>query len=327
MSLASMSELVHELDLPELESISEVELASDFMPAAIAGLSDGDMTVINIDPSSDPEKVKFYGGDLFNNGLVAQRMRQAAIATANRPGPVYSFQALASDYCNLPGSPFYHSEISEQAVKIYPEILSVDDNPIALRKAPECVVDYTACLSSRSLLRDQIGFVEAGQRPFAYVGITRMHFTNLMLMNSYDRNFGTGIADTMIQQRFYMGREDGIASASDEIISAQTAAGGPVEIADIIICNGGQHTTREELERGTANAYTITKDEGLFIIRAFAKPSIEEIGTDEIAEWAFEAGFKEQTALEYEGEVHSVGAALLRAQAAERTLKTIVLAK
>lgn len=323
----TFDEFVAELDLPELKGMGTEEVATNFMPAAVAGLSDGDLVVIHPEPYTDADKIRLYGEYAFNHGLVAQRINKAAIATANRPNAVRAFQRLVADYCNMSQSPFYHSDMTEQNIKIYPEVVEIDGNIITLRQTPGCIVDYTACLSSRSILRNQIDFIKTSHRPFAYVALTRMHFTDLMLMSSYDRTFGHGVGNTMVDNKLYIGREDGIASATDEMIALQGAAGAPVNIADIILCNGGQHTTREDLQRGAENAFTLAKDEGLFIIRAFAKPSADEIGTDEIAEWAFEAGFKEQTALDYEASAHSVGAAVLKPQEIERAIKTLVLAK
>jgi len=320
-----MSKLADQIGIPEIATIGEDELIESFLPASVAGLSDGDM-VVHHSEYFDETKIRFYGRTIFNGALVANKIHETAMANGREPTSIYFFQALAAQYCDAPNSPFVEP-LTKSSVQILPEIITIDDNPLAIPRVPNLVLDYTACLSSRSLIKDQIDFVQRGFRPFTFTPITRLHFTNRLLMQAYDKNAGEGAANLFIENRLYIGREDGIASATDEMIQLQTEHGARSDIADVIICNGDQHTTEEDLKTGAKNAYTLIKEAGMFVIRAFAKPSSTEIGTDQIADWAFEAGFEEKEVLEYYSAIHSPGAAILRPQAGVREIKTIILTK
>lgn len=320
-----MRELAPEIGLPELAEMDEREFVNDFIFAAVIGLSDGDIVATH-PPYEDAERIRRYGETMFHEGVVAPALRDAAVSAANRPGALFSFQELVAEFASRPKNPFEESRTS-LSIRLHPEALVIDDHPIMFSSLPCVVIDYTASLSSRSVIADQLDFVEKGQMPFAYVPITTMHFTDRMLMHEYDRVHGPGIANQMIAARRYISRNDGIASATKEMIAVQSAAGVTTEIADVIICNGGQHRTREDLVSGARSASRLLKETGLFVIRAFAKPAGDEIGTDEVMAHALESGFKEQPVLETRLKSFSPGYAQQYGHDEEREIKTVVLTR
>ncbi|CAN5707103.1 hypothetical protein BH23PAT2_BH23PAT2_01230 [soil metagenome] len=318
-----MGELAEQIGLPELAQIDQEETANNFMPAVLTGLSDGDMVIMH-QHYSDSHNRRLYGEFNFNDGAVARHVLEAALENGRQPSPILHFQDFAADYYDHPENRM--SLQSASVVRIYPEAAIVDDNPLMLPHQPQLVIDYGACLTSRSFIEDQMDFIKNGKPPFAFTPITRLPFINKVLMQTYDKLFGPGVTSVAVENRVFIGREDGISSATDEIIESQQAAGDSEEVADIISCTGIQHTNQENLVRGIANAYKILREAGMFIIRAYAKPAVDEIGTDELAEHAFESGFREQARLEYSAVSHNLGALAL-GQWPTREMKTIVLTK
>jgi hypothetical protein len=146
-------------------------------------------------------------------------------------------------------------------------------------------------------------------------------------MKSYDVEYGEGTSSLMIDQGVYYGREDGVASASNELIRAQKSNNAPVEVADIVLCTGAQHTTSDELKVGIKNAHAFLKEDGLLVLRALSRPAAAELGTDEIAGWAYEAGFNEKDAISFDSDLMQIGSLLLSGHYGEREVRTKVLKK
>lgn len=325
MRKVAVGDVGEQIGLPELADIDHEEIVREFSPAAIAGFADGDI-VIQHEQFTDPQQVKLYGQAIFNLGEVAKRLHDASVETAEEPGLVRDLQSFMAQTFSISSS-MYDRTNGGLSVMVYPGAIEVDDTPIVLNRVPETVVEFGACLSSRSVIRDQLAFRTAGEGIFRYVPITRNHFTNQVLLNDYDRMLD-GLSERMIERGLFIGREDGIARATDEIISAQDAAGAPSDIADLIICTGGQHTTEADLKRGAENAIKILKDDGLFVIRALARPAADEIGADQIADWAFESGFEQGDMYEYPAHTHfNLGGALVTGSSPIRDVKTLLLSK
>ena len=326
MSEILWSELMERCGLPELADISQDEMADYFMPAAVAGLADGDVAGIHLKPL-DGRLADLYGQKTLNEGRVAKAIFKTAIENGMQPGPIYDFQGFAADYYSDPGSPFRPGSGIGSPIRIYPEALTVDDNPIALPRQPEAVVDYAACLTSRSYLRDQMDFVGRTRQTFVYAPLTRLHFTNRALMMNYDVQLGEGVTQAFVNNRLYIGREDGIGAATDDMIQAQEANNAPVDAVDIVLCNSAQHTTAKELRHGMRNAHRLLKEGGMLIIRSLARPAADEIGTDQIAGWAYDGGFQEGTFIQYSAVHRSLGTMILTGHYEDRDIKTLVLAK
>lgn len=320
----NMSEVVGQLGLEELENIRPEELAANFMPAAVIGLADGDLFVMH-EPYTGLE-AELYGESHYSEGKVAQVMLRAALKNGMTPGPLYDFQGYAAAYFTIEGSPF-SQEIPVNAVRIFPGAMVIDNQPVPLERRPSLVIDYGACLNGRSYLGDQMNFVAQGKRPFGYSPLTRLHFTNRVLVSTYDAHYRAGLSEMFIDNQLYIGREDGIGAATDELIQGQREHGAPTEVADIVIANGSQHTTAEDLQRGVANAHTILKQGGMLVIRSLAQPGADEIGTKRIAEWAFEAGFSESSTKQFEAHLLNVGSLMMTGHFGERAIQTLVITK
>lgn len=126
---ANLPELAQQIGLGELASISRQEVATNFMPAAIAGLADGDMVIMH--PEYAGRMAELYGQNHYGDGLVAQAILRVALENGMDPGNVYDFQGFAADYFTQPGSPF-DGQRHASAVQIHPEAVVIDGNPLAL---------------------------------------------------------------------------------------------------------------------------------------------------------------------------------------------------
>ena len=320
----NLPQLVTDLGFAELAKIQVKDIATDFMPASVAGLADGDLAILHAEYTG--RKAELYGESNFSDGQIAQAVHRAAIANGMRPGPIYNFQTFASEYFTNPEGP-YAQEREASTIRIRPDVMTIDDNPLVPARRPQLVIDYAACLTGRSYLADQAGFLLRGIRPFSYSPLMRLHFTNQVLLNTYDELFGAGSLQAVVTNQLYIGREDGVTSATNEILRAQSAAGARTDVADIVLVTGAQHSTREDLMPGMANAHDLLREAGMLVIRSLARPAAAEIGTDEIASWAYEAGFEERHAIRYEAALHKMGSLLVSGHFGDREIQTVVLKK
>lgn len=322
MNTPDLIQVAEQVGLEEGELVN-IEAQRVFVAASMAGLSDEDLVVLH-EPYDEDRKVQLYGYTAYNEGSVAQDVARLALENGMQPGPVYDFQNLVAQFYDHAVEP---QQETPSTVRVFPEAVIVDKNPLLLRRHPDVVVEYAACLTSRSLIGDQLNFVTMGARPFTYTPITRLHFANRVLMQTYDILVGPGTANAVINDRLYIGREDGVKDATNEMIALQGAFGTEVAIADVVIASGEQHTTPDDLKAGAENAYALTREDGIFIIRGFARPATDEVGTDRIVGWALDAGFREERTLTYTGATHNLGRLVLTGDANPREVKTVVLTK
>ena len=316
---------MQQVGLEELANISQVDLATDFMPSAVAGLADGDIAVFH-EPYYD-KQAELYGENHYGDGRVAKAIARTAIENGMAPGLIYDFQDFAVGYATASNSPVKIT-LPVSAVRIYQDAVTIDGNPLIIARTPSVILDYGACLTGRSYITDQMRFAKVHhQRPFTYSPLTRLHFTNEALIKTYDANYGLGTANLMIENQLYIGREDGVANATNEIIRAQTAHGATAEIADIVLCTSSRHTAAADLKLGIRNARSLLKEGGLLIVRSLAYPAADELGTDVISGWAYEAGFEEKKALHYEAGLDKIGTLLLTGHFGEREIHSVVFTK
>lgn len=324
MPAIDISELGKQIGLPELADASYEDIENDVVNAAIAGFADSDLMLLH--PPYEGQKAELYGFTQYNQGRVARTMGKAAIENGPTPGILYDFQSYTAARLTQPRGPF---EASRElgAVRIYSEAITIDENPLALPRKPTLVFDYGACLTSRSYIADQRKILERHQRPFTYLPITRSHFMNQVLLNTYDTDYGPGTAEAMVRNQLYIGQENGVGPATSEIVENQRAHKIPTEVADIILAIGARHISSESMECGIKNAHTLLKEGGMLVIRAAANPASHEVGAQKIADWAFESGFQEKNEIRYQAKLDVIRTALTTGTFGQSTLQTIVLAK
>lgn len=319
----NFTELAREVGLDEVGNIEQQEVANYFMPAAVVGLADGDL--VGLHPAVDNKRLEgLYGYLSFGEGNVAQKVLAAAIANAEAPGIVHDFQTFADEYFSDPRSPFDIAS-GPSSIRIYPDGLEIDGTPLVLTEPPQTVIEYGSCLMSRSLVGDQVNFLRRDKRPFAYVPVARTHFTNSVIMREYDRRLGAGAAAMMIDNHLYTGREDGVESATNEMVEMQTRYTGSCDIADVIVCAGIQHSTPEDIKAGINNAGRLIKQGGVLVVRSYAQPAADELGTEQIIDWAYDSGFPEN-GVQFSATYQSLGHTVQTGRQS-REMKAVVLTR
>lgn len=321
MEALKMSEVANQTGLSELGSIKREELG-DFMFAAVTGLSDGDITLIH--PHYEGFLADMYGPDTYNDGRVAKQMLATALSNRRNNTPIYQFQTFAATF--LTESRDLRTETTP-ATRVYPEAVVIDSSSIALERPPEMIIDYGACLVSRSLIDDQMEFIGQGRQPFQYVPITNLPFMNQAMLQSYSRHLGSNGASLAIENRLYTGLEDGVANGTAEIIDAQQRNGATTEVADIVLCNTGDHLGAEQLLAGIKNAIVLLKEGGMLVVRLPEEEPLGGLSADQAAEAAVDAGFSAREILQHKEVSHNLGRALVTGNFDPRIIKTVVLKK
>jgi len=324
MSQPITGEMLGEQIGMDLSPLKNAEFMNDFMPAAITGLCDGDVVSPHF-PYTD-RQAEWYGKVVYNKGRVAQAVAQAAIANGMRPGVMRDFQNYAAEVFAL-GRDLGMDPGGRSAIRIHGEAVTIDDEAFALARPPEVVVDYGACLTGRSYINDQAAMIDRQSRPFIYMPITRTPFMAEVITTRYEQIYGPGARRAFINKGLYIVRQDGVGTASEVLLESRRLHNQPSETADVILAVHAQHTEADDLKRAVTNAYPLLKQDGMFIIRGMARASEHtEATADDIAGWAFDAGFKERDALRYDKVNVNLGAALVGEEVARHT-KTVVLTK
>jgi hypothetical protein len=176
-----------------------------------------------------------------------------------------------------------------------------------LDRAPQTVLHYGPSVQGRYHIDTQVRMLQRGVRPFSYMPIARGAFVNSFLMKYLDARmeqaFGEpGLVKQLIAKQLYLGREDGISSATDEIIRAQKANGAPYDIFDLVISSGLYGLPHDELAKGMENAYKVLRTGGALALRhPVPKVTPTAIGGHEALSMAKEAGFKvDEANVQYE---------------------------
>ena len=319
----NLHELITKVGLAEIDNVDTLEGLRDFLPAAICGLADGD--IVSLHGPYTGEAAILYGETAYHDSLVAKAVGRAAIKNGIEPGVIYDFGKYAADFTVQMRKPSTKDKPS--AIRILPHVVVVDDNPIVLRKPPEIVIEYGACITSRSHLTDQLQFPEQDAKPFVYVPVTTGNFMNQVLIGTYNSLHGDGTSEKMIGDRFYVGQEEGVAVATDEMIKAQATYGARLDIADLILCANTHHMTTHDVETGITNAATLLSEEGLLVIRGLARPADSVIGIEEMVAMADQAGFNIGRANRYKADLSVFGAPLLSGHFDNGVTETVVLTK
>ncbi len=322
--ILSIDRLARQIGLEELATISQEEMEAHFLPAAVTGLSDKDIELWH-NPFTG-RKAELYGEKSFGTGLVAQNIARTAIANGTSPGPLYDFQVLAAQRFTEPGCPWDPRD-TQSAVRISHDFVTIDDNLLGLARAPAFVFDFGAGLNGRIHISDQIKLIEQGRRPFVYSPLSRLPFINQTLGRTYEASYGSEAAEAIKRKKLYLGRENGIAAATDEIVKTLRTRKAMVDIADIVLVTGAQHAALADIQHGIENAFPLLKEGGMLVLRALARPALTELGTDEIAGWAYNAGFPEKNAIHYEPTYDRVGPQEQSGHFGTREMKTVVLTK
>jgi hypothetical protein len=244
------------------------------------------------------------------------------------------FQELAAEYFYSPDSAFrYHG--SRGAVNIYPDALKIDGHYIPLARRPRSVIELSACINSRSILSDQVGFIDNGEdgAPFTYMGFTRNRFAYEVLKMSYDYIRVRDVmpnryrAHMMRQSAFFAGGAGPMVNAIDFIDCAIAEDKMRIESSDVVVATGAAHTTAGDMYYGVSRAYNMLREDGRLIVRGLAFPAADEVGTDQMADWAHESGFDPKRTLLFSPTLAKSVALMTRGRNDNRSVKSAIFHK
>lgn len=297
------------------------------MEAAAAEFTDGEI-IITHTTTEDPVVREHFGATVFNEGVFGGRLRQAfegedrdlvghvdgllrlaAIAMAKNavsgPLPLPDVQNVAIRREGpVTGDEFMRAVMAGRPAPlgIIKPLVIFDHTAEALAYDPGVIVDYGAGLQGRHYIDQQYADIMQGKRlPYVYVPIVKGPFINEFLQQYWLEKLGqqyAGLFNDSIQGRIYIGREDGIAAATNEIIAETKRGVGSAAIADLVVASGIQKAAYQEVETGITNAYELLRPNGSLLVRAPVEDGVEE---DEVSGWemyrmALDAGFERDKA-------------------------------
>jgi len=319
--------LMPELGFPELATMKEdSKKSADVLTASIVGLSMGDFIILH-EEYINPDDIKLFGRTDYRDGAVASTIRDASIDCdpLDPNAEMYRFQVVLAEFFTSPNCP-YPADLTS-TIRVKNDRVEVDDIFVPLNNFPEVVVEYGACLYSRSRILDQFSCLESIGKTFSWLPIYRNHFTNKVVSSGYDTMIGLGTRETMFDKKYYIGREDGVEAATDAIINDQKTNNAPVDIVDVILSVGLEHMTERDTTIGISNATTILRDSGVCIVRGATSPVEDELGIDELVDIAKMNGLTIATSFGYQTTSHLDVKGLLNGKNPMRQVKTVALKK
>jgi hypothetical protein len=290
----------------------------NLVTAAKVGFSDGDVEVLHELFTADFDR-EHFGEINYSDGTVANALGSAALYRDpyDTSADIYGFQEFIANLITEeqkrdPSSQFGGAR---STVSIHSDSVVVDERfLLPLLTPPSAVLELGACLSSRSIIDDQLRMATINRGAFTYVPLTRNHFVNRMLVSQYDRRVGDGASHTALRNRLYIGREDGSALSTQAIINDQEAHGAPTDIIDLALCVGLQHMSHEDIFDSLPRMKQLLRPTGKLIVRALEKPSSHEVGFGQIAEAIQDNGLVLSESIGYNSNDHMDVHALLKGE-------------
>lgn len=305
--------------LPQDYQTPEI-LSSNLTPCIAATFSDGELD-IRRPREEDPVLQEYFGVVSYREGVFGQRVR--ALLEGGNPtlqhqadrlirycAKVIAHQVVQGDMA-LPsqqnvmihtGAPLqtqdrlrgviFGLEIASSSVG---PAIEFDEHSIALRQSPRLVIDYGPGLQGRFHIDRQLVDLQVGHPPYTYLAFGKGPFINQFLQQYWAEqlNYDQGLIDYTMG-RLYIGREDGIAAASNELAAGQLQHTGSTEVADIVIASGIYTAGHDEMQTGIDNAYKLLRPGGILLTRAPKAVDLEapdDVSAEETADMAFRAGF------------------------------------
>ena len=131
------------------------------------------------------------------------------------------------------------------------------------------IVDIGPGVSGRQFIELQASLLDQGQI-FQYLAISNGPFVSQFLLeygkHVFNRNPKLqGIFDRIMEQGYFIGREDGFSSAFAELLSTPQPSGRH-DFADVVICNGLGGVDGEELRDGLSQVHRLVKPGGHLLL-------------------------------------------------------------
>lgn len=263
------------------------------MRASITGFADGDVSLGH--KPYEGTRAELYGEHKYEHGRVAQVMGAAALRNAQKDKtPIYDFQTIAARYAIDPLGPMKPFLNTRSQFALTSHTLAFQREVVLQAQKPfETVMEYGACMISRSLVQDQITTHMQSKNGFVFAPLMRNHFLNAYLMEEYDRLLGPEAA-RQAMGRAYMPREDGVAAATDSYVQLCDAFDAPTETADLILLRETDHLSSEDFDMGIQYAPRLLKQGGAFVMALYSgRQQCDNVRQDMLYDQLISAGFEE----------------------------------
>lgn len=319
------------------ERVTQEYVTRYMLPSIEATFCDGEVMVPH-PVEEDSLNREYFGETIYNEGAFGTRLRELFdgedIAMRGKVDKLVRFSAavfakqVVTGHVQLPGLAnvtIGHHPATPGGIWIDPRLriaqptLGFDEKEVSLPRYPEAVIDYGPGLQGRFRIEEQMGDMMSGQQPYTHVAVAKGPFINEFLMQYWANRYNNQGILRQILGSAYIGREDGIASASTEIVTSQQQRMGTTEIADLVLASGIHTAGHQEVTTGINNAYKLLKPEGVLLVRApkdASKENAKSVPAKDMIDAALSAGFQRSRADFYDTvtggdttpNVHSVAA-------------------
>lgn len=298
---------------------------ANIIPCVAATFSDGEL-VIQRPPEEDPVIREYFGTTNYNEGTFGHRLRELfegddvalrhQVDGLIRTSATIFAQDVVRGNVALPShrNVAIHTQpglTPEERIRqalfglsttgdITKPAIEFDHRKIELAQPPQTVIDYGPGLQGRFHIERQIDDLQAGRMPYAYLAIGKGPFVNEFLQQYWVARLGNDPAVlSQIIGKVYVGREDGIAAATNEFVAAQQQHTGSTEFADVVVASGIHTAGYDEVDAGITNAYKLLKPDGTLLIRTPKAINLEtpdSVPAETMVEMALRAGFDQSKA-------------------------------
>lgn len=299
------------------DHISRETIAQYVMPCIESTFSDGEL-VVKHPVEQDPLMREFFGETTFDEGVFGTRLRElldgedleirGKVDNLIRCSATLFAKHVVTGTVALPNTQnvrINRNPTMQNAFWIDPLLrldlptLGFDHREITLPHYPEVVVDYGPGVQGRHRIEDQIRDIATGHMPYSHFALSKGPFVNEFLMRYWAARYKDPSVLSQVLGKLYIGREDGIASASTEMVRIQQERTGTSEMADVVLASGIHAAGHEEVATGITNAYKLLKPNGVLLVRA-PKDAVEakpgSVRAQEMIDTALSAGFERSRA-------------------------------
>lgn len=276
------------------------EFVRSYMVSCIAAtFSDGEL-VVTRPPEKDSAIREHFGVTRFDEGTFGARLRELLEGEENevRRQTERLIRWAAGTYAHDVANGKTRLEVGE-TVAIHTAasqpVLAFDAQRVILARPPEVVVDYGPGLAGRFHIERQLADIQEGRMPYAHIALSRGPFINEFLRHYWVARLRGDLQRWQsVEGALYVGREDGMAAATTELVNVQRRDFGTAEVADVVIASGIYAAGYEAVQAGITNAYQLLHPGGALLVRA---PKAVYIGTsggvpaEDMVDMALQAGF------------------------------------
>lgn len=291
------------IDLPALydavqlprEYLTPGFIREHVIPAMFTEFTDGEITSLH-PTETDPVVAHFFGSDIYSDGVFGPRIRSLF---ENGDTPIRhqadAFVRFCADVVvrDIIEGNVRVPELPNVSINTQSQTIHFDNHCVELETKPKMIIDYGPGIQGRFHVEQQIAELGKGGS-YQHIAITKGPFINEFLMNYWGERVGRDLLPRVLGG-YYVGRENGIAEASSDLITDFSKAIGSSEVADIVIASGVHSAGRTEMAIGIRNAHTLLRRGGSLLLRA---PKIDaQINPDyayaeHMIDMAEQAGFK-----------------------------------